>query len=500
MTTHVLRLEEINKSFPGVRVLRDVTLELRPGEVHALMGENGAGKSTLMKILMGIYQPDGGRIFIEGEQVNISGPRDALDRGIAMIHQELNPVLDTPIYENIFLGRELRGAFGLADLKRMKAETGELFQRLEIPLAADRLMRTLSVAQMQLVEIAKAIALDSKVIIMDEPTSAITESDVDILFGHIDRLRDAGVAIIYISHKMDEIFRISDTISVLRDGELIRNGPAAELDEQTLIAAMVGRTLEQTFHKREVTIGEPVLEVRQWSSPPEVKEISLELRRGQVVGLGGLIGAGRSEFVESLFGVRQGSSPEPMTVNGKRVHIKRPSDAIRLGIALVTEDRKGSGLNLVGSVGENITLVALDKLFPKGLLRDRTEAKVADGYIEQLKIKTPNRRKQVSLLSGGNQQKVVLAKWLLMEPDIIILDEPTRGIDIGAKRDIYDLIGDLVENGKSVILISSEMTELMGLSDKIYVVAEGRLTGALDREDFSQERILELASRFGDNS
>lgn len=500
MSETLLELENISKSFPGVRVLDDVSVAVHAGEVHSLMGENGAGKSTLMKILMGIYKPDAGTITINGEAVVVDGPRDALDRGVAMIHQELNPVLDQTVYENIYLGREIRGFAGLYDATRMRAQTDELLQRLGIAIDANRIMRTLSVAQMQLVEIAKAIALESRVIIMDEPTSAITESDVEVLFHHIAQLRSSGVGIIYISHKMDEIFRISDTISVLRDGKLIRTDKVSAYDESTLISLMVGRELAESFPKREVEIGETVLEVSGWESPPLVRDVSLSLRRGEVLGLAGLVGAGRSEFVESLFGIRPGSGSAPVRINGKDVRIRRPKDAIAHGLALVTEDRKVTGLNLEGSVAENITIVNLAKLFPSGIVSGRTENRIADGYIEQLRIKTPRREQVVSRLSGGNQQKVVLAKWLLTQPQIIIFDEPTRGIDIGAKYDVYTLIGDLVAAGRSVILISSEMSELMGLSDRIHVLAEGRLTGTLDRPEFSQERILELASQFGNTT
>lgn len=500
MSETLLELENISKSFPGVRVLDDVSVAVHAGEVHALMGENGAGKSTLMKILMGIYKPDAGVITINGEAVIVDGPRDALDRGIAMIHQELNPVLDQTVYENIYLGREIRGFAGLYDATRMRAQTDELLQRLGIAIDANRIMRTLSVAQMQLVEIAKAIALESRVIIMDEPTSAITESDVEVLFHHIGQLRSSGVGIIYISHKMDEIFRISDTISVLRDGKLVRSDRAHAYDEPTLIALMVGRELAESFPKRDVEIGETVLEVRGWRSPPLVRDVSLSLRRGEVLGLAGLVGAGRSEFVESLFGIHPGSGDGPVRINGEDVRIRRPKDAIAHGLALVTEDRKVTGLNLEGSVAENITIVNLAKLFPAGAISSRTENRIADSYIDRLRIKTPRRGQLVSRLSGGNQQKVVLAKWLLTEPQIIIFDEPTRGIDIGAKYDVYVLIGELVAAGRSVILISSEMSELMGLSDRIHVLAEGRLTGTLDRPDFSQERILELASQFGNTT
>jgi len=495
----VLRLDSISKSFPGVRVLDGVSLDVRAGEVHALMGENGAGKSTLMKILMGIHRPDAGSIVIDDEPVTISSPRDALDRGVAMIHQELNPVLDLPVYENVHLGRELRTRTGLVDAKRMRAETRALFERLGIGVDVARTMRSLSVAQMQLVEIARAISVDAKVVVMDEPTSAITESDVETLFGHIERLRASGVGIVYISHKMDEIFRIADRITVLRDGELIRTADAAEFDEATLISLMVGRSLDAAFPKREVALGEPVLEVDGWSSPPLVRDVSLSLRRGEVLGIGGLVGAGRSELVESLFGIRPGSGRSEVRVEGRPVRIRRPADAIRNGIALVTEDRKGSGLNLAGSVAENITLVSLSRLFPAGLLRRGVESRIADDFIGRLRIKTPSRGQVVSRLSGGNQQKVVLAKWLLAEPAIIIFDDPTRGIDIGAKYDIYELIGDLVEAGRSVVLISSEMGELMGLSDRIHVMAAGRVSGTLERGEFSQERILELASRTGDD-
>jgi ABC-type sugar transport system ATPase subunit len=495
----VLRFEGITKSFPGVRVLDGVSLDVHRGEVHALMGENGAGKSTLMKILMGIHRADAGSILLDGVPVVVTSPRDALDRGVAMIHQELNPVLDLSVAENIHLGRELRTRAGLFDARRMRSETTALLKRLDIPIRADSLMRTLSVAQMQLIEIAKAIATESSVIVMDEPTSAITESDVHTLFGHIERLRTSGVAIVYISHKMDEIFRIADTISVLRDGELIRTAPVSDFNEPTLISLMVGRTLADAFPKREVSIGEPVLEVDHWSSPPVVSDVSISLRRGEVLGIGGLIGAGRTEFVESLFGITSGSGKGPIRFEGRPVTIRHPQDAIRLGIALITEDRKSTGLNLEGTVSENVTLVSLSTLFPRGILQKRKEATIADDFIRRLRIKTPNRDQLVSRLSGGNQQKVVLAKWLLTEPKIIIFDDPTRGIDIGAKHDIYTLIGDLVEAGRSVILISSEMGELMGLSDRIHVFAEGRLAGTLDRPEFSQERILELASQFGED-
>ena len=494
MTSPVLEMLDIDKSFPGVRVLSTVSFDLRPGEVHALMGENGAGKSTLMKILMGIHAADAGTIRIDGEPVAIASPRQAIDHGIAMIHQELNPVLDTPVYENIFLGRELRTRAVLADSRAMRRRTEELLASLHLSLPADALMRDLSVAQQQQVEIAKAISQDARIIVMDEPTSAITEDDVGSLFEQIRRLTAAGVGIIYISHKMNEIFEIADRITVLRDGKLIGTDDASALTEKRLITMMVGRELDDVFPKREVALGETVLEVDSWSAPPKVKDVSFTVRRGEILGIGGLVGAGRSELVESLFGAAPHDGGRVLK-DGREVAIRRPADAIALGAALITEDRKRTGLNLEGSVAANITLPSLGRIFRGGLLTGG-ESRIAQKYIDSLRIKTPSSGQIVSALSGGNQQKVVLAKWLETDPDLIILDDPTRGIDVGAKRDIYELIGALVEHGKSVILISSEMGELMGLSDRIMVLTEGRTTGILAREEFSQEAIMELASRF----
>jgi ABC-type sugar transport system ATPase subunit len=496
----LLEIHSIHKSFPGVKVLEDVSFDVSAGEVHALMGENGAGKSTLMKILMGIYSSDKGSLRVEGQDFKPSSPRDALDYGVSMIHQELNPILDLTVYENIYLGREIRTKSGLYDKKSMRRATQNLLDELGLNIDASQMMRSLSVAQMQLVEIAKAISVRSRVIIMDEPTSAITETDVTTLFKQVRALRDSGVGIIYISHKMDEIFEIADSITVLRDGKVIMTKPASTLTNTTLISAMVGRQLAESFPKRQVSIGDPILRVDGWSSPPMVEDVSLTLHRGEVLGIGGLIGAGRSEFVESLFGIRTGSGRQPIKLKSSSVTFKHPKDAIEHGVALVTEDRKITGLNLHGSVQDNITLPSLRKLFPKGLVRAKKERSVSDDFIEKLKIRTPSSRQEVSKLSGGNQQKVVLAKWLLTNPEIIIFDEPTRGIDIGAKHDIYVLIGDLVEAGKSVIVISSEMSELMGLSDRILVFAEGRVTGTLSRDEFSQERILTLASNFESTS
>lgn len=494
---YVLELKNIYKSFPGVKVLEDVTLQVRPGEVHALMGENGAGKSTLMKILMGIYKADQGSIFLEGKETVIHGPKDAMSKGISMIHQELNTVLDMEVAENVFVGRELlkKGMekLKIVDIARMREETGKYFREMNIDIDPRAKMRTLSVAEMQLVEIVKAISLNSKIIVMDEPTSAITEKEAAVLFTQIERLKKQGVAIIYISHKMDEIFRISDTITVLRDGQWIGTKPAKELDNDMLIKMMVGRELTDIYPKDPVEIGDVILEVKNISRGKKVQDASFSLRKGEVLGIAGLVGAGRSELVETIFGLYPKTGGQ-IFLHGKEVHIKNSADAIKNKMALITEDRKQTGLNLIVSVKENIASVSIGKLSTHGIVNDKKINEVSEKYIKELKIKTPDGNAIVGNLSGGNQQKVVLAKWLLDEPDIIIFDEPTRGIDIGAKRDIYLLINNLAKEGKAVIVISSEMAEVMGICDRILVMAEGRINGEVRREEFSQEVIMGYAS------
>ena len=494
---YVLEMKNICKSFPGVRVLEDVNLQIKPGEVHALMGENGAGKSTLMKILMGIYKADQGSIVLQGQETVIHGPKDAMSKGISMIHQELNTLLDMEVAENVFVGREiLKKGFSkmkIVDLDKMREETARYFREMSIDIDPKAKMRTLSVAEMQLVEIVKAISLNSKIIVMDEPTSAITEKEAQVLFAQIDRLKKQGVAIIYISNKMDEIFRISDTITVLRDGEWIGTKPASELDDNSLIKMMVGRELTDIYPKEPALIGDVILEVKDLSRGKKVKNVSLTLRRGEVLGIAGLVGAGRSELVETIFGLYPKTGGE-IFLNGKKADIKNPKEAIKNKIALITEDRKLTGLNLIASVKENISIVSLSKMSKKGIIDKKRENEVAEKYIKELKIKTPNGNAIVGNLSGGNQQKVVLAKWLLDEPEIIIFDEPTRGIDIGAKRDIYLLINELAKEGKAVIVISSEMAEVMGISDRIAVMCEGQLKGMIQREEFSQELIMSYAS------
>jgi len=496
----VLQMNDINKSFYKVKVLDSVTMQVKRGEVHALVGENGAGKSTLMKILMGIYDRDSGEIILENEKVTFQNPREAINHGISMIHQELNSVLDLDVAENIFLGREQRaiqaGSLSVVDKKDQIKQTSNLFEKMGIAINPKSLMRNLSVAQRQLVEIVKAISLSAKIVIMDEPTSAITEKEVNTLFEQIAKLKAESVAIIYISHKMDEIFKIADRITVLRDGKHICTDEAKNLDHEKLIKMMVGREIKEFYPKQTIEPGPVVLEVKDFSRKKRFRNISFTLCSGEILVMAGLVGAGRSELVESIFGVTKPDSGEVL-VFGKKVKIHHPQDAIRNKMALITEDRKYTGLNLKGSVEHNITIVGLKTLSRFGIINNLKEAQSSESQIKKLNIKVFSRKNIISSLSGGNQQKVVLSKWLLTGPDIIIMDEPTRGIDVGAKRDIYVLMGELVKAGKAILMISSEIPELMGLSDRILILSEGKMTGTLEQKDFTQENIMRLASQFG---
>ncbi len=492
MQEYILEMKDICKSFSGVMALEDVQLLVKPGEVHALVGENGAGKSTLMKILMGIYTKDSGEIFIDGKPYTASNPREAMDSGVAMIHQELNPVLDMPVYENIFIGREIRKN-GLVDKKSEIKEATRLIEDYGLHVSAKELLRNLTVAQCQVIEIIKAISINARIIVMDEPTSSITDKEVEVLFSFIRRLKEQGVAIIYISHHMDEIFRICDRVSVYRDGKYIGSGESKDMNEATLIKMMVGREITDVYPKLDAEIGDVVFEAKHIVRTRKVNDVSFSVRKGEILGIAGLVGAGRSELVEGIFGVQKIQSGE-VYVKGEKVVVHRPGDIIKKGVALITEDRKVTGLNLSGTVNDNISMVAIHKLLNHGLYSKAKAKRASEEYIEMLKIKTPSVNQIVQRLSGGNQQKVVVAKWLLDEPDIIIMDEPTRGIDVAAKRDIYLLIGSLVQQGKAVVIISSEIPELMGICDRIMVMAEGDMAGELKRGEFSQEKILTLAS------
>ena len=490
----VLKMDGISKSFSGVAALSDVSLEVRRGEVHALMGENGAGKSTLMRILSGIIRKDTGSICIDGIAVDLKSPKAALDLGISMIHQELNPVRGMTVSENIFLGKEPCYRFTNVVNKSKQCDmTAALLREMDIFINPDAGMESLSVAQMQMVEIVKAISYNSRIVIMDEPTSAITSQEVAKLFEIIRGLKARGISIIYISHKMEEIFRIADTITVLRDGRHIDTRPVSQLDGDTLVKLMVGREISDWFPKADCPKGEVSLEVDGLSKMGLFQDIRFKARKGEILGFAGLMGAGRTEIMETIFGLR-GADAGTLKVNGETVQIQSAAEAIKRGIALITEDRQLKGLNLKASVKDNITLVNLEKFSRWGqILQGREENAAADAMIRKLGIKTTGRNRIVNTLSGGNQQKVVLAKWLLNDPEIIILDEPTRGIDVGAKAEIYKLIAQLAQQGKTIIMISSEMEEILGLCDRVIVICHGRISGEFERGNFNQEVIIKAA-------
>lgn len=497
---YVLEMKGITKEFPGVKALDGVTFQLRPGSVHALMGENGAGKSTLMKCLYGIYAPDAGDIVLNGQKVLIHHSKDALGYGISMIHQELHPVPFRNVMENIWLGRfPTKGfiPFRFIDHKKMHRETKALLKQLDIDVEPDTIVGKLSVSKIQSIEIAKAVSYGSRIIIMDEPTSSLTKVEAEQLFRMIRDLKKRGVAIIYISHKMEEILKICDEVTIMRDGQTIGTWPASGLTTDLMISKMVGRDLTQRFPDREHVPGEVLLEVRGLTSPlpQSFKDISFQLRKGEILGIGGLVGAQRTELIEALFGLR-GIAAGSVKIRGKEVKIKTPEDAIGQGMALLTEERRATGIFPVLPVHENASIANLGR-YRKLLffLDGRMKKKEADRMVEKLRTKTPTTNTLIMNLSGGNQQKVLLARWLLTDPDILLLDEPTRGIDIGAKFEIYAIINDLAKQGKSIIMISSEMPELIGMSDKIMVMSEGRLTGMLDGKNASEEEIMRLAAQ-----
>lgn len=487
----LLDMKQIIKSFNGVEVLHGIDFSLRAGTVHALMGENGAGKSTLMKVLAGVHKCDDGEIWLKGKKTEIQSPRHAQELGIAMIHQELSPVPEMTVAENIFLGREPRkGLF--VDYKKMYADTEKLLGEMKVRVSPRAKIGRLKVADQQLIEISKAISLNADIIVMDEPTSAITDQEVEILFKTIADLKKKGTGIIYISHKMDEIFRIADDITVLRDGTYVNSWEAKDIDNNTLIKNMVGRELNEIFPKIKVPAKGVVMEVRHFTKENQFEDISFLVREGEILGIAGLIGAGRTELMNAIFGLEKPDSGE-VFFEGRKVEIRRPSDAIRHGIAYVTEDRKNEGLVLEMGVGQNITIASMKTLSSGMFIKRQEEKKTIDDQIRALRIKVHSPRQLVGKLSGGNQQKVVLAKWMMKNPKLLILDEPTRGIDIGAKSEIYKLMGEFVEKGNSIIMISSEMPEAMGMSDRILVLSNGRLSGELSREEFAQEDIMKMA-------
>ncbi len=489
----VLSMRGITKTFPGVKALDNVDIDVRPGTVHALMGENGAGKSTLMKVLIGMYQPDSGSITFRGQDVKVPDPKSGLEMGVSMIHQELAPVPEMTVAENIWLGREPRGKLGLVDHKKMVADTQALFDKWGVKIHPRRQMKTLSVANMQMVEIAKSLSFDSRLIIMDEPTSAITEREVEHLHGMIADLKADGVAIIYITHKMDEVFKISDWVTVFRDGQLVKTVPASELDRDKLITLMVGRELTHMFPKEHADIGDVVLSVRNLTRGDLVRDVSFELRSGEILGLAGLMGAGRTEVLETIFGVFPADSGE-IVINGKPRSIREPKDAIAANLGLLTEDRKLTGIMGVLSVRDNMIAAALPRYSPKGFVKPKAIETDCQAQRQALSLKTPSLDQLIENLSGGNQQKVLISRWLLTVPDILMIDEPTRGIDVGAKSEIHRLMCALAQQGKAIIMVSSEMPEVLGMSDRILVMHEGTITGELSRDEATQEKIMELAT------
>ncbi|MDO5136527.1 MAG: sugar ABC transporter ATP-binding protein [Eubacteriales bacterium] len=490
----LLEMEGIKKSFYGNQVLHSVNFKLEAGTVHALMGENGAGKSTLMNILVGIHKRDGGVIRIEGKEVNIESPLDAQRLGIAMIHQELSTVSEMSIAENIFLGCE-PVKNGFIDYKKMYRETEKLLKLLNIDLNPKTKMGKLRVADQQVVEIAKAVSKNAKIVIMDEPTSSITDKEVENLYGIIRDMKLRNTGVIYISHKMDEVYTITDEITVLRDGHSIETWPTKSVTNDMVIRAMVGRELTEQYPAREPHIGEVILELKNLTQKGNFENVSFKLHRGEILGLVGLVGAGRTETMQALFGMTKPESGE-IILHGKKVSFKKPEDAINSKIAYVTEDRKGEGLVLPMSIGHNITLPSLKSLSGKLFIKGKEEKNQVEKEIKELRVKTVSPNLAVKMLSGGNQQKVVIAKWMLKDPDIIILDEPTRGIDVGAKAEIYKLMNDFVSQGKAIIMISSEMPEAMGMSDRILVLSNHKISGELRKEEFAQKAIMHMAMQY----
>ncbi len=502
MQEYRLEMRGVCKSFPGVKALDHAQLRLRPGTVHALMGENGAGKSTLMKCMFGIYEMDEGEVLFEGQPVKINGPLEALEMGIAMVHQELQPIPARTIGENIFLGRypmkKFLGLIPVVDHDKMYADTAELLKKVRMDFDPKRMLGTLSVSQMQSVEIAKAVSANCKVLILDEPTSSLTQNEVEALFRIVEDLKAEGVSIVYISHKMDEILRISDEVTIMRDGQYVGTWDAKELTTDLIITRMVGRELTNLYPPRENVPGEVVFEVEDFTSinPRSFRNVNFNVRKGEILGVAGLVGAQRTELMEGLFGIRS-HSKGTIKYQGKEMTINRPKDAIDNGIAMLTEDRRATGIMGVLSIADNISIASLSQYLEFGvMINDKKVEELVQDNIKKMNTKTPSSKTQIQSLSGGNQQKVLIGRWLANNPDVLILDEPTRGIDVGAKYEIYTIIADLAKQGKSIIMISSEMAEIIGMSDRVMVMCDGRVTGFIDGKDATQENIMELATQF----
>jgi methyl-galactoside transport system ATP-binding protein/inositol transport system ATP-binding protein len=495
VSEYLLEMRNITKIFPGVAALRGVDLAVRYGEIHALMGENGAGKSTLMKCIAGIHRPTSGEIIFDGKTLVFNNPAEALSGGISMIHQELSPVLYRPIMENIWLGREPLNKFGMVDHKKMYASTKDVLKEIELEEDPAALMTNLTVAKMQMVEIAKAVSYNSKLIIMDEPTSSLAEKEIKQLFSIMRKLKSQGKSIIFITHKLDEIYEITDQVTVYRDGNYIGSEPTSKLKVDRLINMMVGRDVKEMFPKEPCPIGDVKLEVKNLSNRRYFKNVSFTVRRGEILGVAGLVGAGRTEVVETIFGVRPAIGGE-IFIDGKKVEIKTPADAIANGMAWLTEDRRGSGIFPMLAVQLNIAIATIPKFLNKiGLIREAALNKTCAEYVKKIQVKTPSLDQHVENLSGGNQQKVLVARWLMTNPDVLFMDEPTRGIDVGTKSEIHRLISQLAGEGKSIVMISSELPEIMGMSDRIMVMHQGKVTGIIENtKDLTQEELMAYAT------
>ena len=494
---YVLEMENISKEFPGVKALDNVQLKLKPGTVHALMGENGAGKSTLMKCLFGIYEKNSGKILLDGVEVNFKSTKEALENGVSMVHQELNQVLQRNVLDNIWLGRyPMKGFF--VDEKKMYNDTINIFKDLDIKVDPRKKVADLPIAERQMIEIAKAVSYKSKVIVMDEPTSSLTEKEVDHLFKIIKKLKESGVGIIYISHKMEEIKMISDEITILRDGKWISTNDVSKISTEQIISMMVGRDLTERFPKKDNTAKEMILEVKNLTAlnQPSIQDVSFELYKGEILGIAGLVGSKRTEIVETIFGMRPKEHGE-IILNGKTVKNKSPEDAIKNGFALVTEERRSTGIFSMLDIAFNSVISNLDRYKNKfKLLKNKDIEKDTKWIVDSMRVKTPSYSTKIGSLSGGNQQKVIIGRWLLTEPEVLMLDEPTRGIDVLAKYEIYQLMIDLAKKDKGIIMISSEMPELLGVTDRILVMSNGRVAGIVKTSETNQEEIMELSAKY----
>ncbi len=488
-----IEMKDINKSFGTNQVLKNAGFFLKDGEVHALMGENGAGKSTLMKILTGVYSKDSGTVLVDGQEVAYKTPQEAEKAGIVFIYQELNVLFDLTVVENLFMGKEITKGFGICDRKAMREKAQEVMEKVGVNIPVDAVMSDLSVGQQQMVEICKALMVDAKVIIMDEPTAALTESETEGLFKVINSLRKKGVSIVYISHRMEEIFQLCDRITVLRDGVYIDTKEIKDITMDDVVQMMIGREIGERFPKREVKIGDEVIRVEGLTSGKHFHDVSFSVRAGEVLGVAGLMGAGRTEIMQAVFGNLKKDSGK-IFIDGKEVPIKNPRQAIAAGIGFITEDRKTEGLLLEKSIAENIEIANLGKVSSHNVLNKQKQEELVKKGIDEFKVKCFGPWHECNNLSGGNQQKVVLAKWVYTDPKILILDEPTRGVDIGAKKEIYNIINELAAKGVAVIMVSSELPEVLGMSDRIMVVREGEVRGILDGADADQAKIMTLAT------